>query len=360
MNELTELLNHLKFSEERQSTINQFLAVQDPADSEDDDVPWFMTALIGGSAWIAAILFIIFIFLPLGDSPFIAGLIPLAIAIGMNRFLKKTVFLEQLSLALGMTGQMIWVSELADGRSNGFFWLLPIIGIVLFIAHTGQFHRFFTTVVHLIVFEFQLKDLGGYSEQFAFQDHIFYTIATLIFIGSVAAVCVIWFYETTYIAKKQTQYARPLGFGLIITSAVSILFQRFGFAEGLHHAIYIHITSLATLGILLVLVYQLALKNDSNPIFWLVITAVLFIFPAWQTPGLIWAIIMLLLSWYRQDLLLLGIGVLATAGFLILFYYDLDITLLNKSYVLIFTGVAMLAVRFGWEKLTPNHSEVRL
>ena len=356
MTDITQLLDTLQFSEERQENIQSFL---NRSASAEEDVPWFMTALTGGSAWIAAILFIIFLFLPFGDTPFIAGLLPLAAAVGINRLLKRSVFWEQLSLALGMAGQIIWAFEIFDNSDDFLFWLLPLIGIIVYFAHEGKFHRFFTVGFNLILFEFNLRGSYGLFSGFNSDESLYQILGTLLFLLVASGVCWVWLSSTKFQFMKTDWGVRSLGFGLIASTFFSLIYQRVLLEDATLPLIYSQAVGLCVLAILAVIVYLIANEHSEHAVIWVAIMLFVLAFPTWQTPGLVWAIALLLLSWQKQDALLLGISIIATAGFLILFYYDLEISLLNKSYVLVSTGLAMLAIRFGWAKLIPQGLEVQ-
>ncbi|MEM8863684.1 MAG: DUF4401 domain-containing protein, partial [Chloroflexota bacterium] len=68
--------------------------------------------------------------------------------------------------------------------------------------------------------------------------------------------------------------------------------------------------------------------------------------------------LLLVLSWQRKDRLLLGISILALAGFLSWFYYDLQISLLYKSYILFLSGVAMAGAYGLFNLLGTKSAEV--
>ncbi|MFK7801948.1 MAG: DUF4401 domain-containing protein [Anaerolineae bacterium] len=359
MTEITQLLDTLQFSEERQEQVQSFFNKSTTANSTDEDVPWFMTALTGGSAWIAAILFMIFLFLPFGDAPFIAGLLPLASAVGINRLLKRTVFWEQLSLALGMAGQIIWAVEIFDNSADSLFWLLPLIGVIIFLAHEGKFHRFFTVGLNLILFEFNLRGSFGLFSGFSSDEGLYQILGTILFLLVASGVCWVWLNSTKFEFMKRDWGLRSLGFGLIASTFFSLIYQRILLENASLQPIYSQVVGLCVLIILAVIVYLIANEHSEHAVIWVAIMLLILAFPTWQTPGLVWAIALLLLSWQRQDSLLFGISILATAGFLSLFYYDLEISLLNKSYVLVSSGLAMLAIRFGWAKLIQSNVEVQ-
>jgi uncharacterized membrane protein len=67
--------------------------------------------------------------------------------------------------------------------------------------------------------------------------------------------------------------------------------------------------------------------------------------PVLWTPGILAAVIILVLGFQRGNRLLLGLGAVGLAVFLIAFYYHLEITLLVKSLILLGTGLLLLGLR---------------
>ncbi len=65
-----------------------------------------------------------------------------------------------------------------------------------------------------------------------------------------------------------------------------------------------------------------------------------------SAPGLLLAIGMLVLGYAKQDRILTVGGALSFPIYLFYFYYDLDLNLLHKSFILIGSGLLLLAIRF--------------
>lgn len=65
------------------------------------------------------------------------------------------------------------------------------------------------------------------------------------------------------------------------------------------------------------------------------------------TPGLAFAVVVLVLGFWRGERILTALGLLFLPLFLIVFYYELEITLLDKSMMLIAGGALFLILRQG-------------
>ena len=92
---------------------------------------------------------------------------------------------------------------------------------------------------------------------------------------------------------------------------------------------------------------------------WALVAVALLLIPAYQTPGILAAVIVLLLGFWRNNVLLMGLATLFLLFFLSAYYYNLDIILLNKSYILMGTGVVLLALRFAFQRVVGGqHADV--
>ena len=107
--------------------------------------------------------------------------------------------------------------------------------------------------------------------------------------------------------------------------------------------------------VLLYLAYRLLYELERpllSPVgLWALVAVALLLIPAYQTPGILAAVIVLLLGFWRNNVLLMGLATLFLLFFLSAYYYNLEITLLNKSYILMGTGVVLLALRFAFQQV---------
>ncbi|MEM7798806.1 MAG: DUF4401 domain-containing protein [Chloroflexota bacterium] len=351
MSSLNDILNQLNIPAERRAQIEAF-ANQAAADHAGN--PWYVTALIGGSAWIAAILLGIFV-VWVADTIFdlntlyLAGLIPLLVGIAINRLDQESIFFNQLALALGMAGQSIVVVDIVMNYDDLSLAILPILGVIVFVAHRHRFHRFFTAVINTVAFDISMAD-GN--------DQLANTLETLLIVLLALGIAWIWLSLSKIKIRHFEPVWRPLGFGLILSNTFFLIFQRVRLADSLIGERYAQMSGLLILAVLLLIVYQLAREYEINPLFPVLIAGLLLGFPAWQTPGVVWSIFLLVIGWQRQERLLLGLGVIFLLGFLILFYYDLEILLLYKSYILLSSGIGMGGLYMLLNRLNVQNLEV--
>ena len=107
------------------------------------------------------------------------------------------------------------------------------------------------------------------------------------------------------------------------------------------------ITSLATLaGVLFVadsLTPIFGLKKTNERFLYLA-CALLLVIPLWFAPALTGSLLIVLLGFRTGDRTTFALGILAFLYFTVQYYYDLEMTLLNKSYVMMSTGFLFLGL----------------
>ena len=81
---------------------------------------------------------------------------------------------------------------------------------------------------------------------------------------------------------------------------------------------------------------------------------VLFLVPAMRAPGLVAAIIVLLLAFRTGNRILLGLALVFLLVYLSAYYYHLEISLLLKSVTLAGSGLVFLALRYAQARLATH------
>jgi hypothetical protein len=69
-------------------------------------------------------------------------------------------------------------------------------------------------------------------------------------------------------------------------------------------------------------------------------------------PGVMGALLLLALAWRQGNRALAGVGVVALLAFAVRYYYDVDVTLLVKSGLLVAGGALTLGVWMAWQRMT--------
>lgn len=318
--------------------------------TEADDTPWYIRGLIGLSGWFAAFFFVGALFvLDLANAniaAIVTGLVLCGLAIGLERRWGASVFAGQLALALSLAGQLLFIFGLAEETdSMGLTALLTVLLEAGLIAlYPDKLHRFLSTLVACGAVTLWLVEIEVESLVYLF-----------IILLAVSAVQ-LWQHESFLAARRSTALSRPIAYGL--TVALFGLLNIF-LVDGMGLAHW-WLPGVALVALLVLVVYQLLVYYQVDPLrqgWWLLAGPLLLIIPAYQTPGIPAAFLMLLLGFQRGNRLLTGLAALFLGVFLIIYYYSLDLSLLTKSFVLMGTGLVLLGLWYGLKYIDLRRDE---
>jgi hypothetical protein len=333
---LDQLVDEGRLSDAARTTIIPTLAAPDDAAG----TPWYVRALVGISAWIAAVLLIAFLvggtqLVKSGEALIGVGLLLCAVAIAIRRSLPSSIFAAQLALALSLAGQALFgggVSDLSNALPTTVL-AICVLEIALIAIYPETLHRFLSTIVivgALVVLLFHWNAPGAV-----------HPLVGLLTVGALT----LWERESALAAARAEVVTRPIAYGLTI-ALLGVLCL--GIAE-LIPIPHWWISGLLLLPALLVLEYRIVSRFAPPPaaamVPWLAAGTLLVSIPALWTPGVLAAVIVIVLGFQRGNRLLLGLGAAFLAVFLITFYYHLDVTLLVKSLLLLATGLLLLGLR---------------
>lgn len=305
--------------------------------------PWYIRGLIGIGGWVAALFFILFLgvlgIIDEGSQAIVVGFIFCLVAIGLKWLTRRSVFAGQLALAVSLAGQALFIGGLTSEIDNISITLLITILFegVLLIFYPDKLHRFLSTLVICGAIFWLFIDLEI--------QEVSHLVLILLAVGTV----LLWLYEARLIVTPLRQFYRPVGYALPVAMFGFLLLS---FSEEME----IKWWWLSAGGLLLVLFYleylilrQQGLGLQTKIVPWLLAGTLILIIPAFQTPGILAALIGLLLGFQggREARLLLGLSIAFLAVFLIGYYYNLNLTLLTKSFVLMGTGLIFLGLRYS-------------
>ena len=336
MEQLT-LAGHL--SENRADEIAQTISTQD----REKPSPWYLQAIIGIAAWLAASSLMGFLtiinVLDSATSMMVSGSIFCIIAVGSRAIIRQSLFVDQLALALSLVGQVLLIGGIGWATDSPRIAAVALIGLelLLIVLYANALHRFLSTMIIPAALLFLLFDLE-------MQEMVHILIAALA-LGAV----IIWRNESYFAVQRTENLYRPLGYGLVISLLyVLILSVVATFDRELIKVHYWWISSISLLLILLALVYTILTRLDTAPniIRLIVIGTIIVFLTTLQAPGIVAAVLILVLGFQRGNGLLMGLATAFLALFLIIFYYNLELTLLTKSLMLMTTGLALFGLRF--------------
>lgn len=302
--------------------------------------PWYIRLFSGFSAWIAALLLIVFLFLAeiLEDEvgALIAGIVFISVALGINMARGRNDFLRQLGLALSLAGQTLFIYGLVEIFDDSFIVPLLIIAVEvgLIVAYQDRFHRFLSVLIIVgtilsVIFDQQAYDL----------------VHILIFALAISPV-LLYQRDHRFLVSGMDELVQPVGIG-IAASLLGLLILP------LIDVIFIQEWWITAIMLLVVHLYQaweittdLQLSTSSRAIPWLMAGSVLLAIPAVRVPGILGAAIILLLGFWRNNRSLIGLASAFLLFYVAAFYYTLDSTLLEKSLALMATGVILFGLRY--------------
>ncbi|MDM8568194.1 DUF4401 domain-containing protein [Thiotrichales bacterium HSG1] len=316
--------------------------------------PWFITALIGISAWFSVILFLIFVFASQiindANSAILVGLVLLVATIFLHFVSKNRLFVDQLALALNLTGQILFVGGIAIVDENIVTaalvtWFLEIFIIFIYRDHILRFMSILiaTMAALVLLYEFEL-----------------YQGIHIIIVLLAAGASWYWLKESEHLTDKMmTWLYQPLGYGFVIALQLVLLLSILPNMSDIPNITWWY----STIGLMAILIilevyllnsYEIYISDPKS--YAIFISTVLVSLLLYQSPGIIASIIILVLGFQRGNRVLMGLAIIFLTLFIIAFYYHLNISLLMKSVTLITSGIALLILRFGFKYLFPLQS----
>jgi hypothetical protein len=311
--------------------------------AEELGTAWYIQAAMGISAWIAAIFIIGFIVtgVILTESAvayIIAGLIFCGAAVGVKRFFPRSIFAGQLTLAVSLAGQGLLVAGFYLGsESLVVTCLLTILmEVALIFLYPSRLHRFISSLAILIALLILI-----YGEW-----ELYEATHVLVFLLAGLALA-IWYGDSWAASRDLQELTRPVGYAAVITLLGLLLPS---IILGIDFVEHWWISTLLILILFLGLIFLIA-RSGGMALSPIVIGAmagagVVLSLLTWQTPGILASLTMLLLGFWRGQRLVLGLAVAFLAFFIGAYYYNLDLTLYEKSLILMGTGALLFLARY--------------
>ncbi len=290
------------------------LVTGDAPPPDPPSAAWYVNALLGTAAWIAAVLLTVVIGI-LTNSQSAMGLMgALALAAGLALLRFPGPFLTQLGLASAIAGQ----AGLAFGlekflHGDRFTASLTLIFLLPSFLTTHAIFRVWCVAGALICAAFALHEAEP-----------------LVIAAAAALVCAIFL----VMPQLPRAYGYGAALGLLIVEALAH-FDLTHLSPPAHYA-----GGLASGALLVYAVHRLFGTLRAAACAALV---ALLLIPA---GGVASALLVILIGFGRAAPALTGLGIAAGLGYLGHYYYLLSLTLLQKSLVLMATGLVLLTLRF--------------
>jgi len=343
---LEQLAQEKLLAPERAADAERALAGSGPA------TPWYVRVMVGFGAWWAAMFFMGFFSLLTQSKPaalFFGAL--LTVGAILLRRLDRGDFLNQLALAASLAGQLLVVFGADISSTAGAALLVLLMQGFMIAFYADQTHRLLSTLVAVAAIEVLLFEWK-------------WTYGTALLAGLLGIVSIrLWLKETAFVGLRLERLMRPIAYGLVIAMFGLLLPSVFPPVLDAHNPLTLHMRylwlSTALLGAGLLYLVHVLLTERGLPTFGAFALSsyaavLLLMWPAQRAPGLIGALIVLLLGFRRGNRLLLGMALLFLAVFLAAYYYNLSLSLLLKSIALAGSGAVLLALRWVLVRQLPQ------
>ena len=330
----------------------------DLPDDAGDMSPWYVRAMVGVAAWIAALFLVLAVGIGLEEllkssaATAVAGLVICAAAIALMRANATGVFATQLALAGSLTGQALVAYALFNHaqRLDLTPWLLLCaFEVTLIVVAPNYVHRALATLAALVAARAALVVLGLWA--------VFPALAAAGFVA-------VHSNEARLVPRASLW--QPVATGLALAALASAGQGVLG-ADGLFWEdrrsvdVPAWVGSAAIAGVLLAttgrLLRDARLSPGSRLALWAWLAALALIPAAWPMPGLVVALIVLLVAFATGHHALVGLSALALLAVLSHYYYSLQTTLLVKSGALLATGLVLLGAGYVLHRVVPRAKE---
>jgi uncharacterized membrane-anchored protein len=263
---------------------------------------------------------------------------------------KKNIFLNQGLFICSFVGQFLLFKEVLSFSSASFgVLILAILQLGLFFLINNKFHRF------LMFFSFNWSLFFYFADFFNMRD-AFNVIINIILLLLIPLQTILWVNESRFLIKLKDLFY-PLAYSSIFTAFSFLLIKNL--LGGLDRTLTFD-TIILNLIILFCFLYFIikAVKDLhqslENRHYLLLIATIITSVLTWQTSGIMFSLLILFLSHFRKEKVLKFLSWLFLTIFLVSFYYQMNVPLLQKSAWMLLSGISLLflyfVLDFLWQK----------
>jgi uncharacterized membrane protein len=333
-------------------------ALQNAADTT---TPWYARVIAGFGAWVATGFLIGFLVITdiVDDETgaMIVGVILFAAAIYVRRGAgPEEEFKRQLALAGSLAGQvLVIVGVRAETESTAAAGLVALATSAIVIPLVrDQAHRFMAGLIGSIALIALMA-----SFELAWTIGSLGPLGTIVVRGSdiaatvlVALVAYVWRVGIRERSREMAEMLEPVGYGALAGLLVMLVFsswfvaladlvrgQRAGAAAWVLGPATTIAIAIALMMLMVTIFHEVRVNSLT------IATPILLALLTLSTPGIMAAIGLLVLGFDRRNRILIGLAIAFLVKFLSVYYYSLRMTLLEKSIVLVASGLVLLAAR---------------
>ena len=326
--------------------------------------PWFVRVMLGIAGWIGALFLLGFVGAGFAfvmenalASVFVGALACAAAAI-VFRTARESDFAAQFGLALSLAGQALLLFGLSRGfeRSVASIALVAALQQALLFALVPNFiHRVWCAWTAGGALAIACTEWGLQS-----------------FVPAVLTLAFLWLWLSEFERAARAGRQRALGYGLALALAQFLVFNlgqwpglmaAHGVGASLGRALGAWPGAVASVAVLIAGVLKLLAREGLTPNSTMgrfaIAAALILGLASLKAPGVGPAAAILVLGYANGNRVLTGLGIGTFVVYLALYYYQLQMTLLEKSALLAATGVALLALRFAAKLAWPNDDGMR-
>lgn len=312
--------------------------------------PWYIRMMVGFGAWLASLLLIGFVagIGSMTDRGFAMVGAVFVIGAVFTRRNSENDFLVQGALACSLAGQALFAYGIAElsgfGEVEDLLVVIVALNLVLFFLFPDYTHRVLSILIAM--------------SSIAVLLYLWELNALIPLMGPLSAAAMIAVY------RQQGIFIGPLTTGLMLTSFGFLLLSSVYILPelGADFAFYPR-PWLSTLALCALLIYlgtqvrpHILVDSgaSSNSIYYALLLVISV--AAWAIPGLLLALIVIILGASSGNRLFLGFGIAFLIVFIAAYFYGIQVSMLTKSIALVSTGVAVLLARWLLLRVTPDHS----
>ena len=337
----------------------------EPPIESDVTTPWYVRTMLGIAGWIGAVFLLGFVGVGFAFvvksviAALIVGALLCGAAVFIFRINPNSDFASQFAFAMSLAGQVLILVGLFRGfpsQINTITLLMVFIQAILFFLLPNFLHRVWAATTGIVAAVMLLNSFGLYA----------YTPALLI-----AAFSWVWLNEFNF--AQRGSLIRALGYGCALASILILLtrgsawsLQRFW---ARHEVLSLPSSQLnfwigaALIGVTLIFVVVKLLAREgvaatSRPGVAALAAATLIALLSFKAPGIGLTLIILLVGYAHGNRVLAGLGIFSMLAYLSHYYYILDISLLQKSMLLMGSGIILLAARVALKRGWPISGNV--
>jgi uncharacterized membrane protein len=329
--------------------------------SADGTPPWYARVIAGFGAWVATGCLIGFlVILDVVDDEagaIVVGALLLAAGVFARRQAEpRQDFVRQLSLAVSLAGQVLVVfgaRATTDSTAVAGLAALAMSGVVIALV-ADQAHRFmaaFTGSIGLVATMASLKlawevgSLGPLGDVVVRGSDI---AATLL----VTLLAYIWRVNVRVRSAERADMLEPVGYGVAAALLVVLVFSSWfvvleGFTRGQRSgAAAWTLGPGTTIAIAIALsALTVAILHELRATGVTAATPIVLALLTLSTPGILAAVALLAVGFDRRNRVLIALATAFLVKFMSMYYYSMTLTLLEKSVVLVASGLLILAAR---------------